>query len=113
MGIQESLLAAGYTPAGVNPGTDTLSRINSALGTYQSEVRAKRERQQKDNQRKMDMYKTLRDTGYDPAAAYDAAMKDQLPGAPAVSASNRKRKRPRSRTSKPARTLKRPRPSRR
>lgn len=85
MSAVDALLQAGYTPAGgptnVVPvqGTDPLALMNQGLAAYQAQYKADQVAQQKEMGRKLDMYKTLRDSGYQPADAYNAVIKNKMP----------------------------------
>lgn len=87
MGIGEMLLQSGYVPAGQVPnrvqvqGNDPLSRLSAALDTYQAKYKADELAKQQAITRQLDMYKTLRDSGYTPSDAYDAIKKNKLPAA--------------------------------
>jgi hypothetical protein len=92
MGWQEMLAEQGFVPKGVTPkvydpntggfnnqAEDPLSRLMQTLQAASIQNQAKTEKLQKDNDKKLDIYKTLREQGYDPKKAYEAAMKNVLP----------------------------------
>lgn len=88
MAWYDALLEQGYVPAGVKPKvitepggtpgnyqTDKLSTMLRGLEKFQKEEKAKEEERQKKLSKQVDMYKTLRDAGYEPNKAYEAVMK--------------------------------------
>lgn len=90
---ESALLAAGFVPSGVTPkrinsqgeatwqteGQENLGALNNALsGVFQSMQLAHQRKQEKLKNR-FDMYKTLRDSGYDHLAAAKASEKMEFP----------------------------------
>ena len=88
------LTALGAVPAGARPKTilagdenqepgyyqtDPLSNMVRALKARQLDIEEKAKKQMEKAQKKADMYKTLREAGYDPTSAYEATQKDQFP----------------------------------
>jgi hypothetical protein len=55
--------------------TDKLSTMLRGLEAFQRKEQEKEEKRQKEMTRQVDMYKTLREAGYDPDKAYEAVMK--------------------------------------
>ena len=86
MGYEDALLNAGYTPAGVPPqktgGGRGLEVLNQALGQMFQGMQQAQERKQKKVKDQFDMYKTLRDAGYDSQSAHAAVLKNQFPALP-------------------------------
>ena len=91
----DSLLDQGYVPGGTTPKTvieeggkpgyyqtDPLSNALRSFAGFQQKQQEENERIQKQMDKKIDMYKTLRDSGYDPQRAYDAVHKLKFPGEP-------------------------------
>jgi len=85
----------GYVPKGAQPmtldretgdlsyqQTDPLSRLVRGLQKYQQEHQLQIEKQQKETQNKSDMYKTLRESGYDSKTAFEAVKKSSMPTEP-------------------------------
>lgn len=76
--VAAQLLQQGYVPSGVTPnvvqqeGDDVTARIKQGLMAYQAEQKAKDEEKAAKLKKQGDMYKTLRDSGYDPKSAYKA-----------------------------------------
>lgn len=95
MAEYERILAAlGAVPAGARPKTilagdenqepgyyqtDPLSNIARTLKARKLEIDAELKKKQEATQKKADMYKTLREAGYDPKSAYEAVVKGNLP----------------------------------
>lgn len=88
MAWYDALLEQGAVPAGVKPKvitepggtpgnyqTDKLSTMLRGLEKFQKEEKAKEEERQKKLSKQVDMYKTLREAGYEPNKAYEAVMK--------------------------------------
>ena len=86
MGYEDALLSAGYTPAGVQPqqtgGNKGMEVLNQALGQMFQGMQQAQERKQKKVKDQFDMYKTLRDAGYDSQSAHAAVLKNQFPALP-------------------------------
>lgn len=90
---EDDLLRAGFVPSGVRPKTiqpdgsaqwennSRLGRAAKILQTmiYQEQVKSQQRAERMKYQ--SDMYKSLRDAGYDPKTAYDAVQKNQMPSA--------------------------------
>lgn len=92
MAWYDGLLEQGFVPAGTTPNvinaegnmigkvsTDPLSRLMRTLEASSIKNQAKQEKLQADQAKKMDIYRTLREQGYDPKKAYEAAMNGTLP----------------------------------
>lgn len=85
--IPEGSVMAGRKPRTVtesgdivdNYDTSTMGSINRAMQAYIVEAQIKKEKQQKKVKDQSDMYKTLRDAGYEPKKAYEAVMKGEFP----------------------------------
>lgn len=94
---EDTLLKMGFVPKGARPrtvdpygnpitesGSQNIARnlgniLNSVYGAI--EMRQKQEQQKMEKLKKQaDMYKVLRDSGYDPKSAYQAIQKNQIPG---------------------------------
>ena len=89
----DQLIEQGYTPGGISPnvitepgaspqpgiGTDNFSNLLRALQKNEEYQKMKFQEQQKKVKSQADMYTTLRDAGYDPKAAYEAAQGNQFP----------------------------------
>jgi len=88
--IPQGTVLPGMTPNVIEDGvlhgpdyqTDRLSTLSRALEKHQTQQRAVEQEQLKREEKRMDMYKTLRDSGYDPGKAYEAVMKMEFPRAP-------------------------------
>lgn len=84
MAWYDGLLQQGYVPDGAAPtiqqGVDesTTGRLLGALNNYQEKIKTDNADKQKEITNKLDMYKTLRDAGYDPQKAYDAVHSDKF-----------------------------------
>lgn len=91
----DNLLEQGYTLPGTErktivdggePGyhdTSTLGKFAQGLQTFLAKAQAAEEKRQKEMERQVDMYKTLREAGYDPKSAYDAVKSGRFPNVPA------------------------------
>ena len=92
MAWYDKLLEQGYVPAGTTGKvipqgeqeagyykTDPVSRLLRSLQSAKIQREAKTKKALEDNKKKLDIYKTLREQGYDPAKAYKAAMESSLP----------------------------------
>lgn len=80
----QTILADG-TSGGTEPGyydTSPLGNLLRQVETMQAETRIKEEAKQKKQKHRVDMYKTLRDAGYDPKKAYDAVIAGDFPTEP-------------------------------
>jgi len=92
--FERILAAMGAVPSGTRPktilagdenqepgyyATDPLSNIVRVLKKRQLDIEATQKKQQEAAQKKADMYKTLRDAGYEPKKAYEAVAKNQFP----------------------------------
>jgi hypothetical protein len=98
MAEYERILATlGAVPAGTKPKTILAGDENQEPGYYQTDplsnlvrtlkkrkldIEDKLKKEQEATQKKIDMYKTLRESGYDPKSAYDAVKKNQFPELP-------------------------------
>jgi hypothetical protein len=86
----DSLIDQGYTLPGTEPktivnggepqyyDTSATAQLMRGLSGYMKLKQAELERQQKEMQRKADMYKTLRDAGYEPERAYKSVISNKL-----------------------------------
>jgi len=87
-----TLIDEGYVPTGVKPktikagggkadyyDTSTLGRVLEAMMKQKQKAAADLEEKQKGMEKKADMYKTLRESGYSTQNAYEAVMKAQYP----------------------------------
>ncbi len=85
--IPEGSVMAGQRPKVIvspngEPGyhqTDKLSTLVRGIDAFQTEAKVKEEEQMKKAEKQFDMYKTLRSSGYDPARAFKAVNKLELP----------------------------------
>lgn len=90
-GYDTALLEQGYVPRGVAPktsidggapgyqNTGVMATIARALQLFQQQQQQVLQQKQKKMKDKIDMFNTLRDSGYDPQAAFDAVEKMELP----------------------------------
>lgn len=103
MDITSALLEQGYVPKGVEPkvsidggtpgyqNTGVMATMARALQLFQQQHQQVLQEKQKKMKNKLDMFNTLRDSGYDPQAAFDAVEKMELPkGLPGKSLEQRK-----------------------
>lgn len=98
--IPEGAVMAGSRPKvitepGGTPGyhqTDALSRLVRGLEKFQQQQKTQQEEQMKKQEKRMDMYKTLRDSGYDPSRAYKAVMANEFPDVPGGETAEEKKK---------------------
>jgi hypothetical protein len=85
------LAAMGAVPAGVQPKTvaeeggepgnydiSTLGRVIRVLNQQKLKVEAETQKKMETVKKKMDMYKTLRDSGYDAKSAYESVIKNEM-----------------------------------
>jgi len=85
------LAAMGAVPAGVQPKTiteengepgnydiSTLGRVIRVLNQQKLKVEADAQKKMETAKKKMDMYKTLRDAGYDSKSAYESVIKNEM-----------------------------------
>jgi len=95
MAEAERILAAlGAVPLGAHPKTILAGHANQEPGYYQTDplsnlvrtlkartldIEAEAKKKMETAQKKADMYKTLREAGYDPKSAYEAVTKNQFP----------------------------------
>jgi hypothetical protein len=95
--FERVLAGLGAVPAGARPKTilagdenqeagyyqtDPLSNLVRALKARKLDIEDKAKKQMEASQKKADMYKTLREAGYEPAAAYEAIQKNKFPEIP-------------------------------
>ncbi len=88
--IPEGAVMAGQRPKVITspegePGyhqTDKLSTLLRGMEAFQAEAQVDEEARMKKAEKKFDMYKTLRSSGYDPARAFKAVGKMDLPDEP-------------------------------
>lgn len=87
-----ALLDEGFVPSGAKPkvrdpitgeasyqSSNIPGRMLKALVVYQQEQQAMVQRRMEDAKKRSDMYKTLRDAGYDPKRAHKAVVEMQFP----------------------------------
>lgn len=91
---QDELIKQGYTPEGgprnqINPDgtisvrpTGRLNRMAQVLGDILQVEMEKENKRQEKLKKQFDMYKVLRDAGYDAKSAHEAVQKNQFPDAP-------------------------------
>ena len=92
MAFMDTLLEMGYTPQGMPRRTidtdtgqmgfedkSTLGTLTKSLQKFMLMQQKEQERLQKEAQRKFDMYKTLREAGYDSQSAFESAQKGTFP----------------------------------
>lgn len=88
----DSLLDQGFVPAGMTPkvidspgaeaqsvSNDPLSRMARQVSRLLTQQQLDAEKRQEKIKKRYDMFKTLRDAGYDSKTAYDAVIKDEMP----------------------------------
>src|SRR3990167_1391067 len=81
-GNKPKTILADDSGGGSEPGyydTSTFGNLLRKMEESQVKKQAKEAAAMKKNKDRSDMYKTLRDSGYDPQKAYEAVMKNQLP----------------------------------
>lgn len=96
--FERIMAAMGAVPAGARPkqviedggepgyySTDPLSQLTRIIKANQLQIQDKLQKQQEASKKQADMYKTLREAGYDPKSAYEAVINNKLtpPGAEA------------------------------
>ena len=92
MGFQEILAEQGYVPAGMPPkqidpstgeaqnvGAGAINRIAFTIRKLKQQQEEQQAAKQKQMMNMFDMYKTLREAGYDSKSANEAVMKNQMP----------------------------------
>lgn len=91
---QDELIKQGYVPAGTSPrqispsGEVTafqpspLNRMATVLNQVMQQQQEQQKKQQEKLAKQFDMYKVLREAGYDPKAAHRAVMNNQFPDQP-------------------------------
>ena len=91
MSLEEALLEQGYVPKGVAPktsidggtpgyhNTGAMATMARALQLFTQQQQQVLQEKQKKMKSKIDMFNTLRDSGYSPQAAFDAVEKMELP----------------------------------
>jgi vacuolar-type H+-ATPase subunit I/STV1 len=90
--VVDRLIPQGSVARGVQPNlitqdgqvipngqTDTLSRFNRALKSFQAEQQKKEEQRRKEMAEKTSMYRTLREAGYEPDRAFRAVQEGRFP----------------------------------
>ncbi len=95
MPLLNTFLEQGYTPQGmprkvINTDTgqvglednSTLAKLTKGLQTFMIQRQQQQEKLQKELEKETDMYKTLREAGYDSKSAHDAVMKGKFPTVP-------------------------------
>ena len=73
----DSLLEEGYEPQGAD--VSRLSGMNKAMDVYQKRYMEEQKRRQEKLKNQFDMYKTLRESGYDPGRAHKSVIEMEFP----------------------------------
>lgn len=84
-GNRPKVILADDSGGGSEPGYFDISKWGNLLRgveRFQAGIKAKAEEETKKQKSRMDMYKTLRDAGYDPKRAYDAVLDSKFPVGP-------------------------------